>query len=74
MVPAYLSSFNPCVADAGLLGCEPNSSAQRSHGHAETSQTTGGIAFWAHVGGFVVGILLIKLFPQRRGRYRYGTW
>lgn len=34
----------------------------------------GGIAFWAHVGGFVVGILLIKLFPQRRGRYRYGTW
>ncbi|HZS96863.1 MAG TPA: rhomboid family intramembrane serine protease [Terriglobales bacterium] len=41
---------------------------------AETSQTTGGIAFWAHVGGFVVGILLIKLFPQRRGRYRYGTW
>jgi membrane associated rhomboid family serine protease len=40
---------------------------------AETSQTSG-IAFWAHVGGFVVGILLIKLFPQRRHRYRYGTW
>ena len=34
----------------------------------------GGIAFWAHVGGFVVGALLIKLFPQRRNRYRYGTW
>jgi membrane associated rhomboid family serine protease len=34
----------------------------------------GGIAVWAHVGGFVVGILLIKLFPQRRNRYRYGTW
>jgi membrane associated rhomboid family serine protease len=40
---------------------------------AETSQTAG-IAFWAHVGGFVVGILMIKLFPQRRNRYRYGTW
>lgn len=40
---------------------------------AETTQTTG-IAFWAHVGGFVVGILLIKLFPQRPHRYRYGTW
>ena len=40
---------------------------------AETTQTSG-IAFWAHVGGFVVGILLIKLFPQRRNRYRYGTW
>jgi membrane associated rhomboid family serine protease len=41
---------------------------------AETAQTTGGIAFWAHVGGFIVGILMIKLFPERRHRYRYGTW
>jgi membrane associated rhomboid family serine protease len=40
---------------------------------APTTQM-GGIAFWAHVGGFVVGILLIKLFPQRRNRYRYATW
>jgi membrane associated rhomboid family serine protease len=40
---------------------------------SQVSQT-GGVAFWAHVGGFVVGILLIKLFPQRRHRYRYGTW
>lgn len=40
---------------------------------ATTTQASG-IAFWAHVGGFVVGILLIKLFPQRRHRYRYGTW
>lgn len=40
---------------------------------APTTQM-GGIAFWAHVGGFVTGILLIKLFPQRRNRYRYATW
>jgi len=40
---------------------------------SETTQASG-IAFWAHVGGFVVGILLIKLFPQRRQRFRYGTW
>lgn len=40
---------------------------------ATTSQT-GGVAFWAHVGGFVAGIVLIKLMPQRAGRYRYGTW
>jgi len=40
---------------------------------AESAQASG-IAFWAHVGGFVVGILLIKLFPQRRQRFRYGTW
>lgn len=34
----------------------------------------GGIAFWAHVGGFVAGVLLIKLLPERPQRYRYGTW
>lgn len=41
---------------------------------AETGQPSGGVAFWAHVGGFVAGILLIKLFPERPRRYRYGTW
>lgn len=40
---------------------------------AET-QSSGGIAFWAHVGGFVAGILLIKLLPERPRRYRYATW
>jgi hypothetical protein len=38
------------------------------------SDTRGGVAFWAHVGGFVVGILLIKIFPERPRRNRYGTW
>jgi membrane associated rhomboid family serine protease len=38
---------------------------------AYASQTTGGIAFWAHVGGFVTGIAMIKLFPTRPRRYRY---
>ena len=28
---------------------------------------TGGVAWWAHIGGFVIGMLLIGLFP-RRGR------
>src|ERR1700678_935323 len=41
---------------------------------AETSQTGGGIAFWAHVGGFVAGVIMINVFPERRHRYRYGTW
>src|SRR6266568_5842367 len=27
-----------------------------------------GIAFWAHVGGFVAGVVLIKLFPGRQRR------
>jgi rhomboid family protein len=35
---------------------------------------TGGIAFAAHVGGFVAGLALIKLFPQRSRGYRYGSW
>jgi membrane associated rhomboid family serine protease len=25
----------------------------------------GGVAFWAHVGGFVAGLVLIKLFARR---------
>ncbi|MGH9503457.1 MAG: rhomboid family intramembrane serine protease [Terriglobales bacterium] len=41
---------------------------------ANYSDTRGGVAFWAHVGGFVAGIVLIKLFPERPRRYRYGTW
>ena len=38
---------------------------------ATTSPTSGGIAFWAHVGGFAAGILLIKLMPPRPHRYSY---
>jgi membrane associated rhomboid family serine protease len=30
---------------------------------------TGGVAWWAHVGGFVAGIVLLKVFPIR-GRER----
>src|SRR5277367_342984 len=30
---------------------------------AEATAASGGIAFWAHVGGFIAGMLLIKLFP-----------
>jgi membrane associated rhomboid family serine protease len=39
----------------------------------ETSQS-GGVAFWAHVGGFVAGVVMINLFRERPHRYRYGTW
>lgn len=35
---------------------------------------TGGIAFAAHVGGFVTGLILIKLFPRRRVAQRYASW
>jgi membrane associated rhomboid family serine protease len=29
-------------------------------------QANGGVAFWAHVGGFLTGLLLVKPFEQRR--------
>jgi membrane associated rhomboid family serine protease len=41
---------------------------------AEATAASGGIAFWAHVGGFVAGMLMVKILPERKGRYRYGTW
>jgi membrane associated rhomboid family serine protease len=41
---------------------------------AYSSQTSGGIAVWAHVGGFATGATLIKLFPSRPRRYRFGNW
>jgi hypothetical protein len=40
---------------------------------AQTASTGGGIAFWAHVGGFVAGVVMIKMLPLRPRRYRYGN-
>jgi membrane associated rhomboid family serine protease len=40
---------------------------------AMTTASQGGVAWWAHVGGFVVGMLLIGLFP-RKDRPRYGQY
>jgi membrane associated rhomboid family serine protease len=35
----------------------------------------GGVAFWAHVGGFVAGVILIKVFPARvRRAVPYRGW
>lgn len=33
---------------------------------AETDYTGGGVAWFAHVGGFISGMLLIRLFPDQR--------
>ncbi len=41
---------------------------------APSSQASGGVAVWAHVGGFLCGIGLIKLFPKRPRRFRVGAW
>lgn len=29
------------------------------------SEQTGGVAFWAHLGGFIAGVVLVKLFERR---------
>jgi membrane associated rhomboid family serine protease len=36
-------------------------------------QNMGGVAFWAHVGGFISGALLVKVFGERRLRYPYAA-
>lgn len=36
-----------------------------------SSGGAGGVAFWAHVGGFVCGLLLIKLLPTRKNVYAF---
>jgi membrane associated rhomboid family serine protease len=38
---------------------------------AQTDYTGGGVAWFAHIGGFLGGMLLIKLFPARR---RWRNW
>lgn len=44
------------------------------------SAQTGGVAWWAHIGGFLAGVLLVGLFKRRasfpvaRDRWRYDDW
>ena len=37
------------------------------------TQQTGGIAYWAHLGGFLAGMILIKLIPGDT-KYSHGGW
>ncbi len=38
------------------------------------TQTTGGVAFMAHVGGFIAGFLLAKFFQKNRADYNNAGW
>ena len=38
---------------------------------AQTGKDVGGVAFWAHIGGFVAGMVMVKIFPERRDRHPY---
>jgi membrane associated rhomboid family serine protease len=46
------------------------------HGTASLSmihsrRDVGGVAFWAHIGGFLAGLAMIKMLPERARRYPY---
>jgi membrane associated rhomboid family serine protease len=45
-------------------------------GLASAGDTVGGVAFWAHVGGFVTGMVLVKLLadPEALAAHRAGQW
>jgi membrane associated rhomboid family serine protease len=47
------------------------SGAATSIGRTAATTGGGGIAFWAHVGGFASGLLLGKLLPARHTRLRF---
>ena len=38
---------------------------------AQPGRDLGGVAVWAHIGGFVAGMAMIKLFPERPQRHPY---
>ena len=38
---------------------------------ATMGRDVGGVAVWAHVGGFMAGVVMIKILPERRRRYPY---
>jgi len=37
----------------------------------QTGKDVGGVAFFAHIGGFISGVIMIKIFPERSRRYPY---
>jgi membrane associated rhomboid family serine protease len=41
-----------------------------------SSTETGGVAFWAHIGGFVAGVVLVKIFaaPSHVEAHRHAHW
>jgi membrane associated rhomboid family serine protease len=38
---------------------------------ASANAEAGGVAWWAHVGGFVIGMILVKMFPRKDRYQRY---
>ena len=38
---------------------------------AQMGRDVGGVAVWAHVGGFIAGVVIVKVFPERARRSPY---
>jgi membrane associated rhomboid family serine protease len=48
---------------------------QLSQGLIEVDQNVGGVAWWAHIGGFIFGLVTVHLFARRRRlAKRYEKW
>jgi membrane associated rhomboid family serine protease len=48
---------------------------QLSQGLIEVDQTVGGVAWWAHIGGFIFGLAAVHIFVRRnRLSSRYERW
>ena len=41
---------------------------------ATTQETAGGVAWRAHIGGFVSGLALVYVFPKKRQTEKRETW
>jgi membrane associated rhomboid family serine protease len=52
------------------------SALQLLGGFVDIGGEGGGVAFWAHIGGFVAGVVLVKLFgrPDHVAAHRSTTW
>ena len=59
---------NPVACLAGSRLLVRNSVRGRISDAAIESATGGGVAWWAHVGGFILGMLLAVILPKRRRR------
>ena len=46
--------------------------AELRHTHLH-QQASAGVAYWAHVGGFIIGMILIKMIPGH-AEYSHGGW
>ncbi len=65
MIPLGFFMHDRCAAgvgDADLLdgACRSSAGYERRIG-----EQGGGVAFWAHLGGFLAGVVLVKLFERR---------